>query len=85
MSLRHSVYTIYHMGWLRSVGSLKWQVSFAKEPYKRDDIPQRRPVILSILLTVATPYENSVSLCPRRCIHTHRLYANSILQGGEDS
>jgi len=26
------------MGWLRLVGSLKLQVSFAKEPYKRDDI-----------------------------------------------
>ena len=31
------------MGWLRLVGSIKVQVSFAKEPYKRDD------------LTVATP------------------------------
>jgi len=29
---------------------------FAKEPYKRDNIPQKRPIILSILLTVATPY-----------------------------
>jgi len=26
------------MGWLRLVGSLKLQVSFAKEPYERDDI-----------------------------------------------
>ena len=26
------------MGWLRFVGSLKLQVSFAKEPYKTDDI-----------------------------------------------
>jgi len=44
------------MAWLRLVGSIKLQVSFAKEPYKRDDILQKRPVILSILLTVATPY-----------------------------
>jgi len=44
------------MGWLQLVGSIKLQVSFAKEPYKRDDILQKRPVILSILLTVATPY-----------------------------
>jgi len=44
------------MGWLRLVGSIKLQVSFAKEPYKRDDILQKRPIILSILLTVATPY-----------------------------
>jgi len=45
-----------NMGWLRSVGSLNWQVSFTKEPYKRDDILQKRPVILRSLLTVATPY-----------------------------
>ena len=44
-----------HMGWLRSVGSLKLQVSFAKEPYKRDDILQERPIFLRSLLIVATP------------------------------
>jgi hypothetical protein len=44
------------MGWLWLVGSTKLYVSFAKEPYKRDDILQKRPIILSILLTVATPY-----------------------------
>ena len=44
------------MGWLRAVGSIQLWVSFAKEPYKRDDILHKRPVILSILLTVATPY-----------------------------
>jgi len=27
-----------HMGWLHVVGSLKWRVSFAKEPYNRDGI-----------------------------------------------
>jgi len=43
------------MGWLWLVGSIKLQVSFAKEPYKIDDILQKRPIILSILLTVATP------------------------------
>ena len=32
------------------------RVFFAKEPYKRDDILQKRRIILSILLTVATPY-----------------------------
>ena len=32
-------------GWLRLVGSLKLQVSFAKEPYKRDYILQKRPII----------------------------------------
>jgi len=38
------------MGWLRWVGSLKLQVSFAKEPYKRDCILQKRTVILRSLL-----------------------------------
>ena len=44
------------MGWLRLVGSLKVKVTFAKEPYKRDDILQKRPVILRSLLMIATPY-----------------------------
>ena len=43
------------MGWLWLVGSIKLWVSFAKEPYKRDDILQKRHIILSILLIVATP------------------------------
>jgi len=43
------------MGWLRLVGSLKVKVSFAKEPYERDDILQMRPVFLRSLLIVATP------------------------------
>jgi len=44
------------MGWLRLVGSFKLQVSFAKEPYTRDDILQKRPIILRSLLIEATPY-----------------------------
>jgi len=44
------------MGWLRLVGSFKLQVSFAKEPCKRDNTLQKRPRILRSLLTVATPY-----------------------------
>jgi len=32
----------------------KLYVSFAKEPYKRDYILQNRPIILSLLLIVAT-------------------------------
>jgi len=44
-----------NIGWLRLVASIKLKVSIAKEPYKRDDILQKRPIILSILLTVATP------------------------------
>jgi len=45
------------MGWLRLVGSLKLQVSFAKEPYNRDDILQKRPIILMSVLIVAYPYD----------------------------
>ena len=44
-----------HMRWLRLVGSLKLHVPFAKEPYKRDDILQMRPIILRRLRIVATP------------------------------
>ena len=43
------------MGWLNLVGSIKLRVSFTKEPYKRDNMLQEGPIILSILLTIATP------------------------------
>ena len=43
------------MGWLQLVGSSKLYVSFAKETYERDDILQKRPIILRSLLIVATP------------------------------
>ena len=42
------------VGWLWLVGSIKLQVSFAKEPYKRDYILQKRPIVLRSLLTVAS-------------------------------
>jgi len=48
--------TCASMGWLRLVGSLKLQISFAKEPYKRDYTLQKRPIILRRLLIIATPY-----------------------------
>jgi len=51
------------MGWLRLVGSLKLQVSFAKEPYKTDDILQKRPMIWRGLPIVATPYYLRVCVC----------------------
>ena len=44
------------MGWLRLVGFFKLQVSFAKEPYKRDLYSAKWLIILRSLLTVATPY-----------------------------
>ena len=48
---------VAHMGWLRLVGFSKLWVSFAKEPYKKDYILQKRPIILRSLLIVATPYQ----------------------------
>jgi len=51
-----------HMGWLRLVGSLKLYVSFAKEPYKRDYILQKRPRILRSLLIEATPHTHTYIL-----------------------
>ena len=47
------------MGWLRLVGLIKSYVSFAKEPYKTDNILQKRPNILRSLLIAATPYEQT--------------------------
>jgi len=44
------------MGWLRVVGSLKSQVSFAEYSLFYRALLQRRPVILRSLLIVATPY-----------------------------
>jgi len=43
------------MGWLCIVASIKSYVSFAKEPFEKDNILQKRPLIVSILLTVANP------------------------------
>jgi len=40
---------------LRFVGSLKTYVSFAKEPYKRDYILQKRTIVVRSLLIIATP------------------------------
>ena len=54
--------TLGDMGWPRLVGSLKVKVSNAKEPYKRDDILQKRPIILRSLLIKATPYDSVVSV-----------------------
>jgi len=40
------VYIYRRMGWLRLAGSLKTQVSFAKEPHNRDYVLQKRPIFL---------------------------------------
>ena len=44
------------MGWLRLVGSIQLLVSFAEYCLFYRTLLQKRPIILSILLTKATPY-----------------------------
>jgi len=53
------------MRWLRLVDSQKTQVSFAKEPYQKDYILQKRPISLrSLLITATTIGANAPSLQP---------------------
>ena len=47
------------MGWLRSVGSIKLYVSYAEYCLFYRALLQKRSVILSILLTKATPYPHT--------------------------
>jgi len=47
-------------GWLRSVGSIKLQVSFAEYRLFSRALLQKRPIILSMLLTEATPYKSDL-------------------------
>jgi len=61
---------IVTMGWLRSVESIKVQVSFAEYRLVNRALLQKRIVILSILLTKATPYvwqETTLRLCVTHC------------------
>jgi len=46
------------MGWLRWVGSIKLQVSFAEYHLFYRALLQKRPIILRSLLIVATPYKD---------------------------
>ena len=48
------------MGWLRSVGSVKLQVSFTEYCLFYRALLQKRPIILLILLTEATPYSGYI-------------------------
>jgi len=63
---------------LRLVGSLKLQVSFAKEPYKKDYILQKRRIILRSLLIVGTPYVSQ--LCASRFLPKEPYKRDDILQ-----
>jgi len=47
------------MGWLRLVGALKWQVSFAEYCLFCRALLQKRPIIWRSLLIAATPYQAS--------------------------
>ena len=57
-----------HTGWLRSVGSIK-KVSFAEYRLFYRTLLQKRPIILSILLTEATPYRIHPSESPVRVLY----------------
>ena len=59
-----------HMGWLRLVGSLKLQVSFAEYRLFYRALSQKRPIILRSLLIVATPYLTFI------CIRYRNMYRN---------
>jgi len=75
-------------GWLRLVGSLKLYVSFAQEPYKRNDIVQKKPIISRSLLIVFklncnnTAHTRTLTYtllnCYLRCFsHTNTLYTRT--------
>jgi len=51
------------MGWLRFVGSLELQVSFAEYSLFCRALSQKRPTFLRSLLIVATPYTNARNTC----------------------
>ena len=51
LALHRAVLLVHtYMGWLRLVGPLQTYVSFAKKPYKTEDILQKRPMFLRSLL-----------------------------------
>jgi len=54
------------MGWLRSVGLIKLQVSFAEFCLFYRALLHTRPIVLSILLTEAIPYPESHHLVSMR-------------------
>ena len=71
-----SIQKTHTMGWLRLVGSVKLQVSFAKEPYKRDYILQKRLItatplcVLCVLDTLTTAPQHTSTV---HIQHKHKL------------
>ena len=55
VNIHINIHIYMSMGWLRSVGSIKLYVSFAEYCLFYRALLQKRPTILSIPLTVATP------------------------------
>jgi len=51
----------FYLGWLWLVGSIKLQVSFAKEPYKRDDILQKRNICTHYYVSFVLILNNDAS------------------------
>jgi len=84
-------YSFYHIRWLRLVGSLKLQVSFAEYRLFYTALLQKRPIISRSLLVEATPYafDHCVLLLTPTSIvliyYTHtvggyRLFYRALLQ-----
>ena len=65
-------------GWLRLVDSLKVWVSFSKEPHKRDDMLQKRPIILRSLLIVATQYQYTNAYQKHALAHSYVCVSESV-------
>jgi len=65
---------LLRMGWLRLVGSLKLYVSFAKEPYKWDDILQKKPMIFKEPTNRSHPIVDlyfCIHMCVCMCVHVN--------------
>jgi len=70
------VHTHIHMGWLRLVGSIKLKDFFAEYRLFYRALLQKRPIISSILLSVATPYSASDTSCVstyKKSVHMYTL------------
>ena len=63
------------------VGSLKLEVSFAKQPYQRDVCSAKRPIILRSLLIVATPHAiripSNSDVCIQNTLLIYGIYSMS--------